>query len=205
MSSSAPTIVISAAAARIPSVRWLSGRNSSPATSAPPKIASPPSSGVRPAGQPDVLQLVHRADAPRETRRERRQRRPPRRRRPARRGRPSSPWLRPQDRRARPTSRRQELLTSRKPDCGAALWGRHAATPTAPDAPSMPQPLAHAFLALADDDPPGRPAHAPARASPPPPRPSCSPSARRSASSSSTRPTTRSARSSSKFALALRR
>ena len=51
-SSSAPTIVISAAPARMPSVRWLSGRKSRPATSAPPKIASPPSSGVASRARP---------------------------------------------------------------------------------------------------------------------------------------------------------
>ena len=51
-SSSAPTIVISAAAARIPSVRSLSGRNKTPATSAPPKIARPPSSGVASLASP---------------------------------------------------------------------------------------------------------------------------------------------------------
>ena len=75
MSSSAPTIVISAAAARIPSVRWLSGRNISPATSAPPKIARPPSSGVASRASPLLLQLVDRADAAREARRERCERR----------------------------------------------------------------------------------------------------------------------------------
>ena len=52
MSSHAPTAVISAAAMRIPRVRSLSGRNAIPATSAPAKMASPPSSGVASRARP---------------------------------------------------------------------------------------------------------------------------------------------------------
>ena len=72
----------------------------------------------------------------------------------------------------RPTRRRQEPLTSRETGLSSgAEWGRYAATPTAPPTPDVMPPLAHAFLALADDDALPRSAHAAARgrrrASPP--------------------------------------
>ena len=52
MSSSAPTMVISAAATRIPRVRSLSGMKTSAAISTPAKMARPPSSGVASLASP---------------------------------------------------------------------------------------------------------------------------------------------------------
>ena len=74
MSSHAPTTVMNVAPMRIPRVRSLSGMNSSPAITAPAKIASPPSSGVaRSPGR--ALSAVDGADPARETGDDRRQQR----------------------------------------------------------------------------------------------------------------------------------
>jgi hypothetical protein len=50
-----------------------------------------------------------------------------------------------------PTRRRQDLLTSRKTGLLSGAGGKHTGDADRPSAPMVP-PLAHAFLALADDD-----------------------------------------------------
>src|SRR5262245_14304002 len=147
MSSSAPTIVISAAAARIPSVRWLSGRKKSPATSAPPKIARPPRSGVCFLARPMSLSS---STAPM-----RRAKRAATGVRAAATANATSAartalvtMVGGEGSQGAPTLRRNSSLTSRETGLSTGMNGEESSG----QPPLMSPPLAHAFLALADDD-----------------------------------------------------
>ena len=121
-------------------MRWLSGRKISPATSAPPKIASPPSSGVACLASPmsfssstAPMRRANRAASGVST---------------AATAKATSaartafvPWLRPQDRRARLTAQRQELLTSRETGLWSAACGEATPRRRCPaTSPPPPQP-----------------------------------------------------------------